>query len=68
MAIRVLPESWPLGQVVPLAVILAAPFGVGAYNGLSALRLGEPKGWVGLVLHVVFMLTALVISIVEALS
>ena len=65
---RLLSESWPLTQVIPLAVVLATPFGVGAYYGLRAVRLGEAKGWIGLALHVVFMLTALVMPITEALS
>jgi len=65
---RFLSESWPLTQVTPLAVVLAAPFGVGAYYGLRAVRLGEDKGWIGLVLNVVFMLTALVMPIIEALN
>jgi hypothetical protein len=63
-----LAESWPLWQVVPLAVVLAAPFGVGAYSGLRAVRLGEGKGWIGLSLHLVFMLVALVMPITEALT
>ena len=64
----VLSESWPLTQVIPLAVVLATPFGVGAYYGLRAVRLGDAKGWVGLALHVVFMLTALVMPIIETLD
>lgn len=68
VANRFLSESWPLTQVVPLAVVLATPFGVGAYHGLRAVRLGEAKGWIGLALHVVFMLTALVMPIIEAVS
>ena len=65
---RFLSESWPLTQVIPLAVVLATPFGVGAYYGLRAVRLGDAKGWIGLALHVVFMLTALVMPIIEALN
>ena len=38
---RFLSESWPLTRVTPLAVVLAAPVGVGAYYGLQAVRLGE---------------------------
>ena len=68
VANRFLSESWPLAQVIPLAVVLATPFGVGAYYGLRAVRLGEAKGWIGLALHGVFMLTALVMPITEALS
>ena len=65
---RFLSESWPLTQVIPLALALAAPFGVGAYYGLRAVRLGAAQGWIGLFLHVVFMLTALVMPITEAVS
>ena len=65
---RLLSESWPLTQVIPLAVVLATPFGVGAYYGLRAIRLGETKGWIALTLHVVFMVTALVMPITEAMS
>lgn len=68
VANRFLFESWPLTQVIPLAVALVTPFGVGAYYGLRAVRLGEAKGWIGLALHVVFMLTALVTPIIEALN
>lgn len=32
-----LDDSWALWQVVPLAVILATPFGIGAYHGLRAV-------------------------------
>jgi hypothetical protein len=65
---RLLSESWPLTQVIPLAVVLATPFGVGAYYGLRAVRLSVSKGWIGLVLNVLFMLIALVMPITEALS
>ena len=65
---RFLSESWPLTQVIPLAVVLATPFGVGAYYGLRAVRLGQAKGWIGLVLNVLFMLIALIMPIIEALS
>ena len=68
LANRLLPEAWPLTLVIPLAVILATPFGVGAYYGLRAVRLGSAKGWIGLLLHVVFMLTALIMPITEAVS
>jgi hypothetical protein len=49
-------------------VVLATPFGVGAYYGLRAVRLGQAKGWIGLVLNVLFMLIALIMPIIEALS
>jgi type VI protein secretion system component VasK len=44
VANRLLSGSWPLTQVILLAVVLATPFGVGAYSGLRAVRLGEAKG------------------------
>lgn len=28
-------ESWPLWQVIPLALLLAAPFAVGAFYGVA---------------------------------
>ena len=65
---RFLSEWWPLIQVIPLALVLATPFGVGAYHGLRAVRLGEAKGWIGLALHVAFMVTALVMPILEAVN
>ena len=68
VANRFLSESWPLAQAIPLAVVLATPFGVGAHYGLRAVRLGEAKGWIGLALNVLFMLIALVMPITEALS
>jgi hypothetical protein len=61
-------ESWPLSQVVPLALIMAAPFAVGAYFGLRAVRRSERRGWVGLSLHLILMLVALVMPIVEAMT
>lgn len=68
VANRLLSESWPLSQVVPLAVLLATPFGIGAYYGMRAVRWGEPKGWIPLVLHMVLMTVAVVMPISEALS
>ena len=65
---RLLAETWPLWQVVPLAAVLSAPFGVGAYYGLRAVRLGESRGWIGLAIHIVFMVLALVMPISESLT
>lgn len=62
-----LADSWPLWQVVPLAIILATPFGVGAYQGLRAVRLGSRRAWVTLAVHTVLMVVALVMPISEAL-
>lgn len=67
LANRFLSESWPLWQVLPLAVILAAPFAVGARFGWKAARLGEARGWVGLALHLVLGAIALVMPIYQAL-
>ena len=61
-------ESWPLLQVVPLALILAAPFAVGAYFGFRAVSMRAPRGWIGLSLHLILMLVALVLPIVQALT
>jgi hypothetical protein len=65
---RFLSETWPLWQVLPLAVTLATPFGIGAYYGLKAGRLGAPRGWVISGLHVLLMLMALIMPISEALT
>ncbi|HEX6301360.1 MAG TPA: hypothetical protein VF148_12905 [Acidimicrobiia bacterium] len=42
--------------------------GVGAYHGLRAVRLGQSRGWIGLILHVALMAIALVMPITEALT
>jgi hypothetical protein len=63
-----LDEPWLLWQVVPLAVILATPFGIGAYHGLRAVRSGEGRGWIGLALHLVLMAIALVMPMTQALA
>jgi hypothetical protein len=63
-----LSEPWPLWQVVPLALILSAPFAIGAYHGLRAVRSGEERGWIGLILHLILMATALVMPIMESLT
>jgi hypothetical protein len=63
-----LSPSWPLWQVVPLAFILATPFAIGAYYGFRAIRLGESQGWIGFILHVMLVVTALAMPISEALA
>jgi hypothetical protein len=63
-----LDETWPLWQVIPLAILLASPFAVGAFYGLQAVRHGNRRGWVGLLLHVVFALLAVVVPISESLT
>ncbi|HEU4915497.1 MAG TPA: hypothetical protein VFV13_02950 [Acidimicrobiia bacterium] len=68
VANRLLSESWPLWQVLPLAIVLATPFAVGAYFGLKAVRLGERRAWAPLAIHVVFMTIALVMPISQSLS
>lgn len=64
----ILSDSWPLWQVVPLALVLAAPFAVGAFYGYAAIRRHDRTGWVGLVLHLVMMLVAIVMPISESIS
>ncbi|HEU4542355.1 MAG TPA: hypothetical protein VFR23_14610 [Jiangellaceae bacterium] len=68
VANRLFSESWPLWQVVPLVVALAAPFGVGAYYALRAIQLGDRKAWIPLAVHVAFMVVALVMPISESLT
>ena len=63
-----LSESWPLWQVVPLALILATPFAIGAYYGLRAVRSGESRGWIGFLLHLILLAIALVVPVTEALT
>jgi hypothetical protein len=63
-----LADDWPLWQVLPLGLILAAPFAVGAILGLRALRLGDKRGWIGAVLHVTFLAVALVLPITESMT
>jgi hypothetical protein len=63
-----LSESWPLRQVVPLALILATPFAIGAYYGLRAVRWGESRGRIGFLLHLILLAIALVMPITEALT
>ena len=64
----ILSDSWPLWQVIPLALVLAAPFAVGALYGWSAIRRHDRTGWVGLVLPVVMMVVAIVTPISESTS
>ncbi|MGH8870513.1 MAG: hypothetical protein ACRDWS_00845 [Acidimicrobiia bacterium] len=68
VAKRFLTESWPTWQVVPLAVLLAAPFVFGACYGLRAVRSWVRRGWIGLALHLLLMLTALIMPVTEALT
>ena len=63
-----LAESWPLWQVIPLALVLAAPFGIGVVYGYSALRHHDRTGWVGLILNLALMLVAIVMPISESIS
>jgi hypothetical protein len=63
-----LSEAWPLWQVVPLVLILATPFAIGAYYGLRAIKSGEDRGWIGLIIHLILLATALVMPIVESLT
>lgn len=63
-----LSESWPLWQVIPLVIVLAAPFAVGAFFGVSAIRFHDKRGWIGLILHQTLMTVAIVMPISENLS
>lgn len=63
-----LSESWPLWQVVPLALLLAAPFAVGAFYGLAAIRRHDRTGWFEFVMHLTLMTVAIVMPISESLS
>ncbi len=63
-----LAESWPLWQVVPLAVVLATPFGFGVYHGLKAIRLGKHSAFIPVMVHAVLGLVALVMPVAEALT
>jgi hypothetical protein len=66
---RLLSASWPVWQVVPMAMVLAAPFGLGAYLAFRAVRLGGRSGWIGVaLLHGLFMVLALVLPISESLE
>jgi hypothetical protein len=64
----ILSESWPLWQVIPLAMALAAPFAVGALYGYAAIRRGDRKGWIGLILHLAMTVVAIVVPISESIS
>jgi len=61
-------ESWPLWQVIPLAVLLAAPFVAGALYGYTATRRGDKSGWIGLVIHVAMAIVAIVMPISESIN
>lgn len=65
---RFLAEPWPLWKVAPLALALAIPFAIGAYFGFKAIRLGDRRGWFGLIAHFALMVTALAMPISEALA
>jgi hypothetical protein len=64
----ILSESWPLWQVIPLALLLAAPFIIGALYAYSAIRCRDRTGWVGLVLHLALTIVAIVVPISESIS
>ena len=64
----ILSESWPLWQVVPLALALAAPFAVGALYAFAAIRRRDRRGWVGLVLHLAMTIVAIVAPISESIG
>jgi hypothetical protein len=52
-----------------LAIVLAAPFGIGAHLALRAVRLGGRTGWIAVaLLHGVLMALALVLPLSESLA
>ncbi len=55
-------------QVIPLALVLATPFAVGAAHGAAAVRRGDPAGWIGLILHLAMTIVAIVVPISEGLT
>jgi hypothetical protein len=63
-----LSETWPLWQVVPLAVLLASPFAAGAFYGLQAIRHGNGRGWIGLLVHLAFVLVAVGMPLSQGLT
>ena len=65
---RLLSDLWPLWQVLPLAVILATPFAIGAYYALQAVRLGRRRAWIPLAVHFGFTVVALVMPTIESLT
>ena len=64
----ILSESWTLWQVIPLALVLAGPFIVGAVFGYAAIRRHDKMGWVGLILHVAMAIVAIVVPISESIN
>jgi hypothetical protein len=64
----ILSESWPLWQIIPLTVVLAAPFVVGAVYGYAAIRHRDNMGWVGLILHLAMAIVAIVVPISESIT
>jgi hypothetical protein len=68
LANLVLSESWPLGQVIPLVVVLAAPFVVGAVYAYAAIRQHDKAGWLPLVLHLAMAVVAIVLPISESIN
>lgn len=63
-----LSESWPSWQVVPLALLLAAPFAVGAVYGYRAFRRHDRAGLIGLIVHAAMVVVAIVMPISESLN
>ena len=61
-----LPADWPLSAVIPLVVILASPFALGAGDAVRALRRGQSRMWLPLVLHLAFLVLAVVLPISES--
>jgi hypothetical protein len=63
-----LSAAWPLWRVIPLALVLAGPFVVGALYGYAAIRRGDRTGWVRLVLHLAMTIVAIAVPMSESIS
>ena len=68
LASALLSESWPLWQVIPLALVLAAPFAAGAFYGFRAIRSHDRMGWIGFIVHLVVMAVAIVMPISQSIT
>jgi hypothetical protein len=66
---RWLSASWPIWQVALMAMVLAAPFGAGAYLALRAVHLGGTSRCIAVaLLHGLFMVLAVVLPVSESLA
>ena len=59
--------DWEIWKATVLGLVLTAPFCVGAFFGLRAVRRGDRSGWVGLVINGILALLAVGMPLREAL-